>query len=186
MIRIGVIIGSTRPNRKGKCVGDWAFQEAKKRNDAEFELVDIIDYGLPLLDEPELPATGKYSKEHTKKWASKISSLDAFIFVTPEYNHSTSGALKNAIDFLYNEWTNKAAGFVGYGAEGGSRAVEHLRQIMATLQVADVRAQISLKLNSDFENNSVKASEHNTKTLNQLIDQLISWGEALKTTRNKS
>lgn len=185
MIRIAIIIGSTRPNRKGKTVAEWVYQEAKKRSDAEFELVDIQDYSLPLLDEPEIPATGKYTKEHTKKWSKAISAFDAYIFVTPEYNHSTSGALKNSIDFLYNEWINKAAGFVGYGAEGGSRAVEHLRQIMATLQVADVRAQVSLKTSSDFENNAVKTSAHHVKTLNTQIDQLISWGEALKGTRKK-
>ena len=112
----------------------------RSARDAEFELVDIKDFNLPLLDEPVPPSLGKYSKQHTKKWAAKIASFDGFVFVTPEYNHGISGALKNAIDFLFAEWNNKAAGFVGYGSAGGVRAVEHLRLVMAEVQVAD-RAQ---------------------------------------------
>ena len=114
--------------------------------------MDIRDYALPLLDEPIPPSQGKYSKDHTKRWAAKIASFDAFVFVSPEYNHSTSGALKNAIDFLYAEWNNKVAGFVSYGSAGGVRAVEHLRLIMAELQIADVRAQVTFSLFTDFEN----------------------------------
>jgi NAD(P)H-dependent FMN reductase len=95
---------------------------------------------------------GQYSKQHTKDWAAKIGSFDAYVFVTPEYNHSTCGVLENAIDYLYQEWNNKAAGFVSYGSAGGTRAVEHLRLIMAELQVADVRAQVALSLFTDFQN----------------------------------
>src|SRR5688572_29072622 len=152
MINVAVIIGSTRPGRVGESVGKWAFEIAKRRKDAQFELVDVVEFDLPLLDEPVPPSQGKYSKEHTKRWAAKIASFDAFIFVTPEYNHGTSGALKNAIDFLYAEWNNKAAGFVGYGSVGGARAVENLRLVMGELQVADVRAQVALSLFTDFEN----------------------------------
>src|SRR3954447_24651706 len=136
MLRIAVIIGSTRPGRVGESVGKWVFEVAKKRSDAEFELVDIKDFDLPLLDEPVPPSLGQYSKPHTKAWAAKIGSFDAFVLVTPEYNHGISGALKNAIDFLFAEWNNKAAGFVGYGSAGGVRAVEHLRLVMAEVQVA--------------------------------------------------
>jgi NAD(P)H-dependent FMN reductase len=90
------------------------------------------------------PSLGQYTKPHTLAWAEKIASFDGYVFVTPEYNHSTSGALKNAIDFLYREWNNKAAGFVSYGSVGGTRAVEHLRLVMAELQIATVRAQVAL------------------------------------------
>src|ERR1041385_2353960 len=90
MIRIGIILGSTRPNRNGEAVAKWVNEIAQKRADAEFELVDIKDYNLPLLDEPVPPSMGQYSKEHTKRWAAKIDSCDAFVFVTPEYNHGTS------------------------------------------------------------------------------------------------
>jgi NAD(P)H-dependent FMN reductase len=186
MLKIGIIIGSTRPGRNGKAVADWVYQIAQKRDDAEFELVDILDYHLPLLDEPIPSSMGQYSKPHTKVWASKIGSFDGFIFVTPEYNHATSGALKNAIDFVYAEWNNKAAGFVSYGGVGGVRAVENLRLIMAELQVADVRAQVALSLFNDFENFSVfKSHPHHEKSLRTVFDQVIAWAGALKPLREK-
>ena len=145
-MRIGIILGSTRPGRNGEAVAKWTYEIASKRTDAEYELVDIADYGLPLLDEPVPPSMGQYSKEHTKRWAAKIASFDGFVFVTPEYNHGTSAALKNAIDFLFAEWNNKAAGFVGYGSAGGARAVESLRLVMGELMVADIRLQVMLSL----------------------------------------
>jgi NAD(P)H-dependent FMN reductase len=184
MIRIGIILGSTRPNRIGEAVARWVHEKARTRRDAEFELVDIKDFDLPLLDEPIPPSQGKYSKEHTKRWSAKIASFDAFVFVTPEYNHSTSGALKNAIDFLYAEWNNKAAGFVSYGSASGVRAVEHLRLIMAELQIADVRAQVMLSLFTDFENFSTfKPAGMHEKTLGTMLDQLVAWGAAMKSVR---
>jgi NAD(P)H-dependent FMN reductase len=100
MVKIGIIIGSTRPERNGEAVAKWVYELSKKRNDAEFELIDIADYNLPLLDEPYPPSLNKYTKDHTKKWSAKIAEFDGYIFVTPEYNHSTFGALKNAIDYL--------------------------------------------------------------------------------------
>lgn len=187
MIKIAIIIGSTRPGRVGEAVGRWVFQIAGQRNDAEFELVDIKDFNLPLLDEPVPPSMGKYSKPHTKVWAEKIGSFDAFVFVTPEYNHATSGALKNAIDFLFAEWSNKAAGFVSYGGAGGARAVENLRLIMGELQVADVRSQVMLSLMTDFENFTVfKPHPRHEKSVNEMLDQVIAWGGAMKTLREKS
>jgi NAD(P)H-dependent FMN reductase len=184
MLKVGIILGSTRPNRIGEAVAKWVYEHATTRKDAEFELVDIKDFDLPLLDEPIPPSQGKYSKEHTKRWAKKIASFDAFVFVTPEYNHSTSGALKNAIDFLYAEWNNKVAGFVSYGSANGVRAVEHLRLIMAELQIADVRAQVMLSLFTDFENYSTfKPAEQHAKTLATMLDQVMSWGTALRGVR---
>lgn len=121
-LKIAIILGSARPGRNGEAVSKWIFDLTKKRLDADYELVDIADFNLPLLDEPIPPSMGQYSKDHTKKWAAKINSFDAFVFVTPEYNHGISGALKNAIDFLFAEWNNKVAGFVSYGSAGGVRA----------------------------------------------------------------
>lgn len=185
MLKIAIIIGSTRPNRNGEAVGKWVFEIAKKRNDAEFELIDLKEVDLPLLDEPVPPSMNQYSKEHTKKWSETIRAFDGFVFVTPEYNHSTSAALKNAIDFLYVEWNNKAAGFVGYGSAGGTRAVEHLRLIMGELQVADVRNQVQLSLFTDFEDLSVfKPNPAKEKNLNAMLDQVIAWSHALKPLRN--
>ena len=184
MINVGIIVGSTRPGRKADAVARWVHEIAKKRSDASFEVVDIADFKLPLLDEPMPPSMGQYSHPHTKAWAAKIAAFDAFVFVTPEYNHSTSGALKNAIDFLFREWNDKAAGFVGYGGAGGTRAVEHLRLVMAEVKVADVRAQVALSLFTDFENFvAFKPAPHQERTVTAMLNDLVAWGEALKTMR---
>ena len=183
-MRIAVIIGSTRPGRVGESVARWVFEIAKKRTDAEYELVDIKDFNLPLLDEPVPPSMGQYSKPHTKAWAAKIATFDGFAFVTPEYNHGPSGALKNALDFLYKEWNNKAAGFVGYGSAGGTRSVEQLRLVMGELQIADVRNQVMLSLFTDFENFTVfKPNSRHEKSLNDMLDQLVAWSGALRNLR---
>ena len=186
MTRIAIIIGSTRPNRVGEQVARWAYQIAANRADAEYELVDIKDYDLPLLDEPTPPSLGQYSKPHTKAWAALIGSFDGFVFVTPEYNHGTCAALKNAIDFLYREWNNKAAGFIGYGSAGGARAVESLRLVMGELMVADVRAQVMLSLYTDFENfRTFKPAAMHEQSLGTMLDQLVAWAGALKSMREQ-
>ncbi|MBX7266691.1 NAD(P)H-dependent oxidoreductase [Micromonospora sp. Llam7] len=180
MTRIGIIIGSTRPGRHGETVARWVHGIAAKRVDAEYELVDLQDFNLPHLDEMTPPSLGQYTQPHTLRWAEKIASYDGYVFVTPEYNHSTSGALKNAIDFLYAEWNNKAAGFVSYGSVGGARAVEHLRLVVAELQMADVRAQVALSLFTDFENfTAFKPGPHQEGAVNTMLDQLVAWSGAL-------
>src|SRR5712664_4921352 len=174
MLKIGIIVGSTRPGRKAAAVAKWVHDILKSRNDAEFEIVDIEDYKLPLLDEPVPPIMHQYGKAHTKSWSDKIASFDAYVFVTPEYNHATSAALKNAIDFLYHEWNNKAAGFVGYGGAGGVRAVENLRLVMGELQVADVKAQVGISLFTDFENfTTFKPNPGQETSVNAMLDQVI-------------
>jgi NAD(P)H-dependent FMN reductase len=184
MINVGIIVGSTRPGRKADAVARWVYEIAKRRSDASFEVVDIAAFNLPLLDEAMPPMMGQYSQPHTKAWSAKIAAFDAFVFVTPEYNHSTSGALKNAIDFLFKEWNDKAAGFVGYGGAGGTRAVEHLRLVMAEVKVADVRAQVALSLFTDFEKYvTFKPAPHQEQSVTAMLDDLVGWGEALKTMR---
>ncbi|MGR6319901.1 NAD(P)H-dependent oxidoreductase [Micromonospora soli] len=184
MTRIGIIIGSTRPGRNGEAVARWVHEIASKRGDAVYELVDIKEFNLPHLDEMTPPSLGQYSQPHTLRWAEKIASYDGYVFVTPEYNHSTSGALKNAIDFLYAEWNNKACGFVSYGSVGGTRAVEHLRLVVAELQMADVRAQVALSLFTDFENFSAfKPGAHQVDAVNTMLDQLAAWSGAMATLR---
>src|SRR5579862_2885608 len=186
MLRIAIIIGSTRPGRNGEAVAKWVYEIAKKRTDAEFELVDIKDFNLPLFDEPMPPMMGQYSKPHTKVWAAKIGSFDGYVFVMPEYNHGISGALKNAIDFLYREWNDKAAGFVSYGGAGGARAVEQLRLVLAEVHIATVRNQVLLSMFTDFEHFSVfKPAAPHEKSVNAMIDQVVAWGGALKTLREE-
>jgi NAD(P)H-dependent FMN reductase len=184
MLKVAIITGSTRPGRKSEAVARWVFAIAAKRSDASFEVVDIAAFDLPLLDEAVPPSMGQYAKPHTKAWAAKIATFDAFVFVTPEYNHSTSGALKNAIDFLYREWNDKAAGFVGYGSAGGVRAVENLRLVMGEVKVADVRAQVALSLHTDFENyTTFKPAAHHAKAVAAMLDDLIPWAQALQAMR---
>lgn len=184
-LKIAVILGSTRPGRNGQAVAEWVVEKARARPGATYELVDLLDYPLPHLDEAMPPAMGQYSGEHTKRWAAKIAQYDGFVFVTPEYNHSTSGVLKNAIDYLYAEWNNKAAGFVAYGSLGGARAVEHLRGISAELQIADIRQQLSFSLFTDFESFShFNPGSRHDDSVGVLFDQLEAWAGALKPLRS--
>jgi len=183
MLNIAIIVGSTRPGRKAPAVANWVLDIAALRADAAYELVDIADFDLPLLDEPVPPSMGQYSQPHTKAWSARIARFDGFVFVTPEYNHATSGALKNAIDFLYKEWNDKAAGFVGYGSVGGARAIENLRLVMGELQVADVRAQVMLSLFADFEDGKPNPPERQTQAVDAMLDQVVAWSRAMKTLR---
>lgn len=183
-LKIGIILGSTRPGRLGAQVADWVLAQAGQRTDATYELVDLEDFDLPLLDEVIPPSQAQYQNDHTKAWAAKVAEFDGYVFVTPEYNHSTSGALKNALDFVYGEWNNKAAGFVSYGAAGGVRAVEHLRTIVGELQIADVRQQVAISLLTDFEQwTTLKPVPQYEAPLSVLFDQLVAWSGALKGVR---
>jgi NAD(P)H-dependent FMN reductase len=184
MVRIAIVIGSTRPGRVGAAVGRWVHELARTRSDAEFELVDLAEVGLPLLDEPVPPLQDRYSKEHTKRWAATVARFDGFVFVTAEYNHGIPAALKNALDFLYKEWNDKAAGFVAYGSMMGARAVEALRLSLAELQVATVRNQVGLSLSTDFEGmQAFKPDPRHEKELHAMLDQLVPWTRALKGVR---
>ncbi|MEU5464646.1 NADPH-dependent FMN reductase [Streptomyces althioticus] len=184
MTKIGIILGSTRPGRNGEAVARWVHEVAARRTDAEFEIVDLLDYELPVLDEPYPASLGNYTRPHTGPWAEKIASLDGFVIVTPEYNRSVPGALKNAIDYLYAEWNNKSVGFVSYGSVGGTRGVEHLRGIAGELQLADVRSQVALSLFTDFENFSTfTPADVQHDTLATTLDQVVAWAKALEPLR---
>lgn len=184
MLRIAIIIGSTRPRRRGEAVGKWVYEQAVRRGDAEYELIDLKAVGLPLLDEPQPASSGEYSHEHTRAWSARIAPCDAFVFVTPEYNQGTCAALKNALDFLYKEWNDKAAGFVGYGGVGGARAVTQLRITAAALQMAAVRPQVALMTATDWENDVFQPAARHEKALKTVLDHVNAWGRAMKTLRN--
>ena len=199
MTRIAIIVGSTRPGRRGEAVGRWVEEVAGRHSavtagDATFEVVDLTEVGLPLLDEPVPAMFGDYRNAHTKRWAATIGSFDGFVFVTAEYNHSVPAALKNAIDFLYAEWNDKAAGFVSYGVHGGTRAVEHLRQVLAEVKVAGVRTPVVLPVFTEFDftgfdDNDPTApgvfspGEHQAASLATMLDEVITWARALKPLR---
>jgi NAD(P)H-dependent FMN reductase len=187
-VQVGVIIGSTRPGRRSSAVAKWVCDEAGEHAGAELHPLDLADFALPLLDEPRPAITGHYEHAHTRAWAAAIEPLDAFVFVAPEYNRSFPAALKNAIDFLYDEWRDKAAGFVSYGADaGGVRAVEHLRAVMSELHVATVREHVALSLGADFADFGGRAPApraHQAERLRALLDELTSGGRALRTVRD--
>lgn len=185
ILRVAIILGSTRPERKGEAVAKWTHSVASRRGDALFEMLDLREINLPLLDEPLPPSMGQYSRPHTRSWAARIDAFDAYVFVTAEYNHGIPGALKNAIDFLYREWNDKAAGFVAYGSAGGVRAVEQLRLVMGELQVADVRTQVMLSLFTDFKAGAFTPAAHHEKDLATMLDQLVAWARALRELRRE-
>ncbi|NUR57196.1 MAG: NAD(P)H-dependent oxidoreductase [Catenulispora sp.] len=188
MTRIAIITGSTRPRRRAALVAAWVCEVAERHAGARgvtFETVDLADFDLPVLDEPIPAAIGEYANEHTRRWASVIDGFDGFIFVTPEYNHSYPAALKNAIDYLFAEWGDKAAGFVSYGLQGGVRAVEHLRAAASEVKLADVRTCVALSLFGDFtisdmtQPGEFTPGDHQEPTLIRMIDEVIAWSAAL-------
>ncbi|QDP39539.1 NADPH-dependent FMN reductase [Radiobacillus deserti] len=177
-LNIGIILGSTREGRLSPQVGEWVKGIADKRDDANYEIVDILDYNLPLL------GTTDGSEPGIAAWNEKLASFDGFVFIVQEYNHSITGVLKNAIDHAREPWNNKAAGIVSYGSTGGARAAEHLRGILGELMIADVRVHPTLSLFTDFENFSTfKPAELHLKNVNDMLDQLNAWSGALKTLR---
>ncbi|WP_029329969.1 NADPH-dependent FMN reductase [Exiguobacterium oxidotolerans] len=177
-LNIGIILGSTREGRLSPQVGNWVKQLSDRRGDANYTIIDIAEYKLPLLGEKDGDATGAAA------WSEAIAAQDGFIFITQEYNHSISASLKNALDYLRIEWHNKAAGIVSYGSVGGARAAEHLRGILGELMIADVRVHPALSLFTDFENGAVlKAASVQETSVNQMLDQVIPWATALKTIR---
>ncbi|MGN6327029.1 NADPH-dependent FMN reductase [Pseudolysinimonas sp.] len=184
-IRIGIIIGSTRPGRNGAKVAEWVRETAAAHAPGvEFELVDLADHPLPHFDEPISPARRSSQHAEALAWSAVIDGLDGFIFVTPEYNHSISGVLKNAIDYLYAEWNDKAAGIVSYGGAGGARAAEHLRLILGEVQIADVRQQVALSLMHDFEAyTDLRPAPMQATQVGVMVDQVVAWSGALRAVR---
>ena len=185
MVKIGIITGSTRDARVNLQVAKWVESIAKERTDATFELVDIKEYNLPKFNEP-IPAimTQDYQAPEAKVWSEKVSELDGFIFITPEYNKAITSGLKDAIDYLYVEWNNKAAGIVSYGSTLGVAAANSLRLILTVPKVATVGTQPALSLFTDFEEmTTFKPAPFHQETVDKMLDEVVAWSTALKTIR---
>ena len=185
-LRVGIIIGSTRPGRKGEGIAAWVRQyaEASRHHEAAvFEVVDLADHNLHHLDEKVPAIFGDYTHEHTLRWSTRVAELGAFVIVVPEYNHSFPGSLKTALDFLYAEWHDKAVGFVSYGLEGGSRAVEQLRTVAAELRLADVPTAVHLRLGKDLDGGRVVETDHLAGRMSALLDDVVTWGGLLRSHR---
>lgn len=186
--RIGIILGSIRPNRFGDKPAKWIFEHAKARNDIDVELIDLADYKLPLFESPASDFWTPATDPEVIRWQSKLNEFDGFIVVTAEYNRSAPGALKNAIDHAYKPFMRKAVGFVGYGSVGGARAVEHLRNVFVELQAVPVRHGIHIG-GSEFASvfmgqktwDDVKGTFD--AFVPDLLNNLVWWTNATKTAR---
>jgi NAD(P)H-dependent FMN reductase len=177
-LKIGIITGSTREGRVSPQVAAWVKKLADERKDATYDILDIKEYQLPFVGESE-------DQTNVLRWNETLSQYDGFVFVVAEYNHSITGALKNALDSARDPWNNKAAGIVSYGSVGGTRAAEHLRGILGELQIADVRTHVALSMFTDFENwSTFKPQELHLTNVELMLDQLVKWSKALRTVRS--
>ena len=181
-MKIGIIVGSVREGRRGASAGAWVQAQAQGRAGFDYEIVDLKSFDVPLLTSATVPgaARKKYDSPQVTAWSQAIDACDAFIFVTPEYNHSVPGAFKNAFDSLGPEWTGKAVGFVSYGAESGVRAVEAWRPIVANFQMVDVRQQVSLSTFGEFDGTQVTPNDRRPGEAKTLFGQLEKMTTALR------
>ncbi|MEV7395340.1 NAD(P)H-dependent oxidoreductase [Streptomyces sp. NPDC091215] len=183
-LRIGIILGSTRPGRRGDQIASWVLDTARAHGGADYELIDLADHRLGNLDEGGNPNLQQYEHPHTRDWSELIDSYDGFVFLVPEYNHSFPGALKNALDYVYREWNDKAAGIVSYGGwAAGVRAAEALRLVLAELQVATVRAQPTISTHPSFHTGAFVPQEGLDTAVRGMLDQVIAWSGALRGVR---
>jgi NAD(P)H-dependent FMN reductase len=182
-----VIVASTRPGRIGDQVGRWVADHAAKTTDFEIRIADLIDFNLPLFDEPGHPRMGSYTKEHTKAWSKAVDAADAFIIVTPEYNYTMPPSLVNAIDYLHHEWAYKPAAFVGYGgASGGFRAIQTARLLISNLKVMPLPAMVALAgVYASSPDAKIAIDEIYNDQADAMLVELKLWAEALQTIRTK-
>lgn len=183
MYQLKVIVASTRPGRKGPAIAKWFMEQLRKQSDFEVELIDLKEVNLPFMDEPEHPRLQKYQQEHTKAWSRKIAAGDAFVFVTPEYNFGYPASLKNALDFLYQEWTYKPVAFVSYGGlAGGTRAVQMLKQVVTAMKMVPIVEAVHIPYFTKFLNEEEQfiADEGHMRMAEGLVKELLSWTHKLK------
>lgn len=185
MSKIAIITGTTRPGRVNLDVATWVLERATQRGDADYELVDIADFNLPILDEAMPAGYGQYAGDHTREFAAKIAEFDGFIFVTGEYNHSVPAALSNALSYLAAEWNNKAAGIVSYGSASGVRAAEHLRGILSELQIAHVQKTGMFSIFTDFDYPTFQPSDNGANSVDAMLEQVVVWTKAMETVRTE-
>jgi NAD(P)H-dependent FMN reductase len=188
-LKIAIIISTTRAARFGHKPAQWVQNIAAQRDDVETEIVDLRDFPLPFFDEVSTNAWAPTQNPVGLRWQKKVAEFDGYIFVTAEYNHGLSAVLKNALDYAYVEWNKKAAGFVGYGAVGGARAIEHLRLVAAELQMATIRTGVYIQ-GADFmaalrEGKDLKDIPYLQTGVKDLLDQLVWWTKALKAARDR-
>lgn len=176
MPRLSIIIGSTRPGRAGLPIADWFSDRARQHGGFEIDVVDLAELNLPMLDEPNHPRLRQYTHQHTKDWSARVAGSDAFVIVTPEYNHGYSAALKNAIDYLHHEWHYKPVGFVSYGGvAAGTRAMQQLKQVVTALRMLPLTDAVNIPFHTQFldDDGRVQANEVMEQAADVMLDELL-------------
>ncbi|MDN3351141.1 NAD(P)H-dependent oxidoreductase [Actinomadura sp. DC4] len=183
MAKLEIIIASTRPGRVGLPIGQWTETQALAHGGfAEIELVDLAEVNLPFMDEPNHPRLGQYTHQHTRDWSAKVSEADAFVFVIPEYNYGYTAPLKNAVDYLHNEWHYKPAGLVSYGGvAAGTRSAQMFKQVLTTLKVTPVVEAVAVPFAGKFidEEENFVPDEGVGVAAKAMFDELVRVSEAL-------
>jgi NAD(P)H-dependent FMN reductase len=181
-----IVIASTRPGRKGKPIGDWVNRLALADGRFEIDLADLAEINLPMMNEPNHPSQKNYQHDHTKAWSARVEAADAFVFVTPEYNHSYNAPLKNAIDYVMQEWAHKPVGFVSYGGvAGGARAVLGLRPVLAVLKMVPITDGVTMVGFTQYfdEEGKFNPTERLADNAAKMFTELERWAHALKPLR---
>jgi NAD(P)H-dependent FMN reductase len=184
--RLGIIIASTRPGRVGLPVGDWFEGVAAAHNGFDVEVTDLAELGLPFMDEPNHPRLRRYTQEHTRAWSATVAATDAFVFVMPEYNYGFNAPLKNAIDYLHEEWRGKPVGFVSYGGvAGGTRAVQMMKQVVTALRMFPLFEAVTIPFVSTLidEDGRFQPNEIVEKAAAAMLDELVRVEAALRPLR---
>ncbi|MEA2193824.1 MAG: hypothetical protein QOG42_258 [Solirubrobacteraceae bacterium] len=181
-----IVIASTRPGRAGLPIGQWFVDRAHAHGGFEIEVVDLAELGLPFMDEPNHPKLRRYTQQHTKDWSERVDAADAFVFVTPEYNHGMSAPLKNAIDFLHEEWRHKPVGFVSYGGvAAGTRAVQQLKPVVSVLRMVPVTDAVSIPFHTQVidDDGAVQANDTMRQAADLMLDEVARMEQALRPLR---
>jgi NAD(P)H-dependent FMN reductase len=186
MPRLQIIIASTRPGRVGLPVAEWFRDRAVKHGGFEVEVVDLAEVKLPMMDEPHHPRLRRYTHQHTKDWSATIDRADAYVFVMPEYNYGFTAPLKNAIDYLHQEWQYKPAGLVSYGGvAAGARAAQMIKQVVTTLKMTPVFEAVSIPFVNQLldEDRRLVPNDVMTGSAKAMLDELVRVTEALRPLR---
>ena len=187
MPTLQIIIASVRQDRAGLPIGQWFAARAEAHRGFDVDIVDLAQLGLPFMDEPHHPRLRRYTRQHTKDWSARVQHADAFVFVTPEYNHGMSAPLKNAIDYLHVEWQHKPVGFVSYGGvAAGTRAVEQTKQVVTALKMVPVVEAVTIPFFQQFlddDGGAVQANEPMEQGAAAMLDELVRVEAALRPLR---
>ncbi len=187
MPRLLIIIASTRPGRAGLPIGQWAEARARSHGGFEVEVADLAELDLPFMDEPNHPRLRRYTQPHTRAWSATVDAADAFVMVMPEYNYGFTAPLKNAIDFLHQEWKHKPVGIVSYGGvAAGTRAAQMLKQVLTTLSMVPLFEAVSIPFFSQFidDEGELQANETMEQAADAMFDELVRVGAALEPLRD--